>query len=73
MPQDSASRDLEKVIIRLPDGMREALKAKAAANGRSANAEIIARLAASLSETDIAQIVKNAVREALDEHARGEK
>lgn len=41
---DTPSRDLDKVIVRLPDGMRDALKAVAAANNRSMNAEIVARL-----------------------------
>ncbi len=34
----------DKFMLRLPDGMRERLKAVAAANNRSLNAEIIARL-----------------------------
>ncbi len=44
MAQESPSRDLDKVIVRLPDGMRDRLKAAAEANKRSMNAEIIARL-----------------------------
>lgn len=44
MPQQSESRDLDKVIARLPDGMRDKLKASAAANKRSLNAEIVERL-----------------------------
>lgn len=46
--QDTPSRDLEKVIVRLPDGMRDLLKATAAANNRSMNAEIVERLQQSL-------------------------
>jgi plasmid stability protein len=34
----------EKFILRLPDGVRDALKASAAANHRSMNAEILVRL-----------------------------
>lgn len=49
VPQVSESRDLDKVIVRLPDGMRDALKATASENNRSVNAEIVARLSASLA------------------------
>jgi ParB-like chromosome segregation protein Spo0J len=38
----SASAD--KFMLRLPDGMRDTLKAAAKANGRSLNAEIVLRL-----------------------------
>lgn len=44
MAQDTPSRDLDKVIVRLPDGMRDDLKLMAEANKRSMNAEIVARL-----------------------------
>ncbi|AWC25622.1 MULTISPECIES: Arc family DNA-binding protein [Aminobacter] len=37
-------RGSEQFMVRLPDGMREALKADAEASGRSMNAEIVARL-----------------------------
>ena len=36
----------DKFIVRLPDGMRDELKAAAVANGRTMNAEIVARLEA---------------------------
>lgn len=42
-PSDAA----ERVQVRLPDGLRERLKAAAAANGRSMNNEIVSRLLAS--------------------------
>ena len=42
------SQTLEKFIVRLPDGMRDAVGAAARTNGRSMNAEIVARLAESL-------------------------
>lgn len=48
MPQDTPSRDLDKVIVRLPDGVREMLKLQADHNQRSMNAEIVARLLESL-------------------------
>lgn len=38
----------DKFIIRLPDGMRDQLKAAAEANNRSMNAEIVHRLKKSL-------------------------
>lgn len=38
------SETQERFIIRLPDGMRERIKAKAEANGRSMNAEIVVAL-----------------------------
>lgn len=37
-------KDQDKVIVRLPDGMREKLKARAAEGNRSMNQEIVARL-----------------------------
>lgn len=39
----------DKYVVRFPDGMRDRLKALAAENGRSLNAEIIARLEASFA------------------------
>lgn len=48
-PQKSESRDLDKVIVRLPDGMRDRVKAAADTNNRSMNAEIVARLEGSFA------------------------
>jgi len=42
MKQTTAESD--KFMLRLPDGMRDQLKAVAAENGRSMNAEIVSRL-----------------------------
>ncbi|PTM96485.1 Arc family DNA-binding protein [Mycoplana dimorpha] len=39
-------RGSEQAMIRLPDGMRDRLKEEAKKNGRSMNAEIVARLEA---------------------------
>lgn len=50
MADEFPSRLLEKVVLRLPDGMRDRLKAAAEANKRSMNAEIVARLDRSLDE-----------------------
>jgi plasmid stability protein len=52
MPQDTPSRKLDKVIVRLPDGMRDRLKKEAAKNNRSMTAEIVARLAASFGTAE---------------------
>lgn len=38
------SRGSDQFVVRLPDGMRDRLKAEAEANKRSMNAEIVARL-----------------------------
>jgi plasmid stability protein len=40
-----AGRDSDQFMVRLPDGMREALAELAARNGRSMNAEIVHALA----------------------------
>lgn len=48
----SQVRDWDQVTVRLPPGMREQLNELAAKNGRSANAEIVARLERSLSPDD---------------------
>lgn len=50
MVQDTPSRKLDQYIVRFPAGMRDRLKAEAAANKRSLNAEIIARLEASFPD-----------------------
>lgn len=36
-----SSRDADKYIVRLPDGMRERIRQQAASNRRSMNAEIV--------------------------------
>ena len=40
----TTSRDSDKFMLRLPDGMRDRLKSAAAANNRSMNAEIVAAI-----------------------------
>lgn len=44
MVQDSPSRKQDQFIVRLPDGMRDRIKAAAEASNRSMNAEIVATL-----------------------------
>lgn len=42
----------DKYVLRLPDGMRDRIKAAAQKSGRSMNAEIVDRLEASLTGTE---------------------
>lgn len=44
MSEESPSRFLDKIIIRVPDGMRDRIKRVADANGRSVNAELMVLL-----------------------------
>jgi plasmid stability protein len=46
------ARGNEQIMLRVPDGMRDTVKARAAANGRSLNAELVAIIAAALSGDD---------------------
>jgi plasmid stability protein len=48
--QERAPQESDKFIVRLPDGMRDVLKARAAGNNRSMNAEIVAILGATLGD-----------------------
>jgi len=68
MGRPRTTRTSDQVTIRLPDGMRDELNRLAAANGRSANAEIVARLQASLSPTDNPEVgvIRDMVREELE-------
>jgi plasmid stability protein len=55
------SHELERFIVRLPDGMRERIAASAKASERSMNAEIVHRLEQSFSsEGAIEQIAASA-------------
>jgi hypothetical protein len=65
--RNSGVRGWDQVTVRLPPGMRDKINEIAAQNGRSANAEIVARLERSLVlglELDI-HAVRAAVREEL--------
>ncbi|SBW12707.1 Transcriptional repressor arc (modular protein) [uncultured Alphaproteobacteria bacterium] len=46
---DAPTRDQNKFIVRMPDGMRDRIREAAEANNRSMNAEIVARLEESFS------------------------
>lgn len=48
MADDKPGRGSDQFALRLPDGMRDQIKTLADANGRSMNAEIVARLEKSI-------------------------
>lgn len=48
--EKATGRDSDKIMLRVPDGMRERIKAAADANNRTMNAEIVARLQASFDK-----------------------
>lgn len=50
-----ASQELDKVIVRLPDGMRDKLKEAAKAANRTMNAEIVSRLEFSFAADVVVQ------------------
>lgn len=50
MAEGKPGRGSDQFPLRLPDGMRDALKAAADENGRSMNAEIVVRLRSSFAE-----------------------
>jgi len=63
MTQDTPSRSLDKVIVRLPDGMRDRIREAAENNNRSMNAEIVSRLEASFGmDVPLVQGTVNAVQ-----------
>lgn len=45
-------RGADQYTVRFPDGLRDRIRVAADANGRSMNAEIVARLAASFQDAD---------------------
>lgn len=47
---DRAPQEADKFIVRLPEGMRNILKVRAASNNRSMNAEIVAILSAAIGD-----------------------
>ncbi len=49
-PQESASREADKYIVRFPEGMRDRIAEAAKVNNRSMNAEIVARLEKSFED-----------------------
>ncbi|MDY8108286.1 Arc family DNA-binding protein [Fulvimarina sp. 2208YS6-2-32] len=47
-----AGRKYDQIMLRVPDGMREAIKKRAGSNARSVNSEIVAILATALNGED---------------------
>ena len=57
----------DKFVLRMPDGLRERIKAKADENNRSMNAEILHGLERVYpAPTDVMHLRSDAIREALD-------
>lgn len=52
-------RDYDKFMLRFPDGMRDAIAARAKANGRSMNSEIVQILEDALSEKAVNGVMLN--------------
>src|ERR1035437_8063728 len=48
----AGAHDLDRIIVRLPEGMREKVAEMAAANGRSMTAEVVAALERHLQHED---------------------
>lgn len=66
MAQESPSRDQDKFMVRMPEGMRERIAEEAKANGRSMNAEIVARLEQSLPNVPLEnRLLDHLMREKL--------
>ncbi|MGE6213082.1 Arc family DNA-binding protein [Comamonas aquatica] len=61
-PSDQA----DKVLVRMPDGMRDRLKEVAKANNRTLNAEIVARLEQSFQQSDPISASENSVIKAVE-------
>jgi plasmid stability protein len=49
----ATNRESDKIIVRLPEGMRDHLAMLAAANGRSMNAEVVTALARHFAEATV--------------------
>lgn len=62
-----AERDLNRFLVRMPDGMRDRISVEAKANNRSMNAEIVARLEASFDEKDAKPFTFEEIAALVDE------
>ncbi|MBL5911222.1 Arc family DNA-binding protein [Enterobacter asburiae] len=65
-------RDYDKFMLRFPDGMRDAIAARAKSNGRSMNSEIVQILQDALDaggngDADLEVIDKDELRRIIDE------
>ena len=50
MSKTPPSRSADQFVVRLPEGLRDTLKARAASNSRSMNAEIVAIIGAAMRD-----------------------
>lgn len=66
MAKDSPAQHLDRIMVRLPDGMRDRIAALAEQNGRSMNAEVVARLEASFEH----DVTKKTLDELQDEYEK---
>lgn len=64
------SRTLDQFVVRFPDGMRDKISDLAKQNGRSMNAEIIARLEQSFSRAPVSGASFDEMISRLDERGR---
>lgn len=68
---DDPVREQDKFMLRLPEGMRDRIRAKADQNGRSMNAEIVALLEREYpAPTDVMHVHLANIRRALDQYER---
>lgn len=66
---DFPSQQLEKFVLRLPDGLRDRIKDKAHDNNRSMNAEIVQLLEREYpAPTDVMYVHLENIRRVLDEY-----
>ncbi|WP_312418951.1 Arc family DNA-binding protein [Shinella sp.] len=74
MQTKKAGRGSDQFPLRLPDGMRDAIKAAAEISGRSMNVEIVSRLEASFSNAELEDAERRdyerRIRVLLDNEAR---
>ena len=70
MTDQKPGRGSEQFPLRMPDGMRDALKVAADRNGRSMNAELVARLQASFGEEEKLWDEINRIAETVEAIAR---
>lgn len=71
-PRTDKIEDWDQFTVRLPPGMRDKLKEVAQQNGRSANAEIVARLERTLDPAQSPEVaaMQKAFKEELDKAVR---
>jgi hypothetical protein len=71
MTKKPAIQPQDKYVLRLPDGMRDRIKAFADKNNRSMNAEIIATLERAYpAPTDVMHVHLHNIRRALDKYEK---